>query len=192
MYPSRRCEALVNRDVCRVGQENSKVGQWEKATWPHLQGLAQNCPEAGIHFQGIFNHLHSANSGLMAYPYTETVVYNRKKDQESTTGKWFAELIKPNPWYNKVVPNVRVSKKHTDNITANTLAASIVSCLKTNSKTASTMPTASLQSASTRLFIYPGSWANAGRTASNSKERSWGISPRQRSCIIQEARRMLS
>lgn len=43
--------------------------------------------------------------------YTETVCYNRIKDQESTTGKWFAELIKPNPWYNKVVPNVSVVKK---------------------------------------------------------------------------------
>lgn len=53
MYPSKISETLVNRDVSRVGQEDSKVGQWEKATWPHLQELAQNCPEAGIHFQGI-------------------------------------------------------------------------------------------------------------------------------------------
>jgi hypothetical protein len=49
-------------------------------------------------------------NGLTAYSDTETTVYNRKKDQESTTGKWFAELIKPNPWYNKVVPDVSASK----------------------------------------------------------------------------------
>jgi hypothetical protein len=35
-----------------VGAENSKLGQWEKETWPHLRDLAQNFPEAGIHFQG--------------------------------------------------------------------------------------------------------------------------------------------
>jgi hypothetical protein len=51
------------------------------------------------------------NSEIMADSYTEAVCYNRKKDQESTTGKWFAELIKPNPWYKKVVPNVSSSKQ---------------------------------------------------------------------------------
>lgn len=124
MYPSKISETFVNRDVSRVGQENSKVGQWEKATWPHLQELAQNCPEAGIHFQGILNHLHIVANGLMAYLYTETMVYNRKKDQESTTGKWFAELIKPNPWYNKVVPNVSISDKYPAPIIAHTLVVS--------------------------------------------------------------------
>lgn len=34
----------------RVGAENNKVGKFEKATWPWLRDLAENCPEAGIHF----------------------------------------------------------------------------------------------------------------------------------------------
>lgn len=35
-----------------------------------------------------------------------TLIYNRKKDQESDTGKWFAELTQPDPWYKDVVPDV--------------------------------------------------------------------------------------
>lgn len=100
-------DKILANVIHRVGQENSKIGQWEKATWPHLQELARNCPEAGIHFQGMF---HPAYFKLVTYPCTDTVCYNRKKDQDSTIGKWFSELIKPNPWYNKVVPNVSVFK----------------------------------------------------------------------------------
>lgn len=33
-----------------MGAENNNVGKFEKATWPWLRDLAQNCPEAGIHF----------------------------------------------------------------------------------------------------------------------------------------------
>lgn len=44
----------------RVGLENDKIGRWEKLTWPHLEELAVNCPEAGIHFQGKFRLLAKA------------------------------------------------------------------------------------------------------------------------------------
>lgn len=35
----------------------------------------------------------------------EAVVYNREKDQKSTTGEWFAELVKVDPWFRDVVPD---------------------------------------------------------------------------------------
>lgn len=35
-----------------------------------------------------------------------TVVYNREKDKQSATGQWFAELLKKEPWYKDVVPDV--------------------------------------------------------------------------------------
>lgn len=39
-----------------------------------------------------------------------TVVYNREKDKQSATGQWFAELLKKEPWYKDVVPNVHTYK----------------------------------------------------------------------------------
>lgn len=38
---------------------------------------------------------------------SETIVNNRKKDRQSPTGKWFAELTEKEPWYKDVVPDVR-------------------------------------------------------------------------------------
>jgi len=63
--------------------------RWEKNTWPELARLAKEVPEAGIHFQN-------------------TVVLNRKKDLESTTGQWFNELLSTTPWFKDVVPDFRV------------------------------------------------------------------------------------
>lgn len=62
--------SFIDIDVFRVGQEDHKIGQWEKATWPHLQELAQNCPEAGIHFQGNFAGLY--HHSPMAYTSIQT------------------------------------------------------------------------------------------------------------------------
>ncbi|OJJ50872.1 hypothetical protein ASPZODRAFT_126836 [Penicilliopsis zonata CBS 506.65] len=71
-----------------TGAPGSDHAEWERATWPALSELAQNQPEAGIHFQ-------------------PSIVYNREKDQNSNTGKWFAELTREDPWYKDVVPDFR-------------------------------------------------------------------------------------
>ncbi|KAB8078188.1 FAD dependent oxidoreductase [Aspergillus leporis] len=71
-----------------VGKAGSSHARWERNTWPALKELAEKWPEAGIHFQ-------------------DTVVYNRKKDQESATGQWFSELVQKEPWYKEVVPDFR-------------------------------------------------------------------------------------
>lgn len=42
-----------------------------------------------------------------------TIIYNRKKDQESATGQWFSELVQPNPWYKDVVPDVCGARRYT-------------------------------------------------------------------------------
>lgn len=34
-----------------MGEDGTTQGRWEKNTWPVLKDLAQNHPEAGIHFQ---------------------------------------------------------------------------------------------------------------------------------------------
>ncbi|KAJ5976435.1 D-amino-acid oxidase [Penicillium waksmanii] len=86
-YDIEYCSPWAGANYFPVGAEDSAVGKWERETWPYLQDLAQNFPEAGIQFQ-------------------DTVVYNRLKDKESITGRWFAELTKPEPWYRSVVPNV--------------------------------------------------------------------------------------
>ncbi|KAJ6005766.1 hypothetical protein N7451_003710 [Penicillium sp. IBT 35674x] len=69
-----------------VGKEGSNHHAWERATWPALKELCEKYPEAGIHFR-------------------DSLIYNRKKDQESATGQWFSELVQPNPWYKDVVPD---------------------------------------------------------------------------------------
>lgn len=43
----------------RVGVQGSAHAEYEKKTWPVLQELAQNHPEAGIHFQRETQHDHS-------------------------------------------------------------------------------------------------------------------------------------
>ncbi|KAF7712592.1 Uncharacterized protein PECH_002840 [Penicillium ucsense] len=71
-----------------VGKKGSHHHAWERDTWPALQEITEKYPEAGIHF-------------------LDAIIYNRKKDQETATGQWFAELVQPNPWYKDVVPDFR-------------------------------------------------------------------------------------
>ena len=55
----------------------------------------------------IFRVVRLPEVGTRADIYlTEAVVYNRIKDAQSATGQWFAELLKENPWYKDVVPDV--------------------------------------------------------------------------------------
>ncbi|KAJ6144629.1 hypothetical protein N7470_008524 [Penicillium chermesinum] len=69
-----------------VGKKGTPHQSWERSTWPVLKKIAENHPEAGIHF-------------------LDAIVENRVKDRQSTTGIWFAELVQQNPWYKDVVPD---------------------------------------------------------------------------------------
>ena len=40
---------------------------------------------------------------------SELTQYNRKKDLESSTGKWIAEALSTDPWYKDLVPNVHIT-----------------------------------------------------------------------------------
>ena len=35
-----------------VSEEGSLAAEWDRNTWPELERLARDHPEAGIHFQG--------------------------------------------------------------------------------------------------------------------------------------------
>ena len=37
---------------CRTGAKGSDQARWEKETWPALEKLAREVPEAGVHIQG--------------------------------------------------------------------------------------------------------------------------------------------
>lgn len=37
----------------------------------------------------------------------ETVLVNREKDKGTSVGSWFVDLMRLDPWYKDVVPNVR-------------------------------------------------------------------------------------
>ncbi|EUC42306.1 hypothetical protein COCMIDRAFT_29064 [Bipolaris oryzae ATCC 44560] len=75
-----------------VGKPGSILQKFERATWPELERLCRQVPEAGIHFQN-------------------TRVYGRKKDAGTATGQWFEELTKEDAWFKDVVPNFRVLPK---------------------------------------------------------------------------------
>lgn len=42
----------------------------------------------------------------------ETVLVNREKDKGTSVGSWFVDLMRLDPWYKDVVPNVRLSIIH--------------------------------------------------------------------------------
>jgi D-amino-acid oxidase len=75
-----------------VGTPGSNLQRFEKATWPELDRLCREVPEAGIHYQ-------------------DTFVYGRKKDAGTATGDWFKELVKEDAWFKDVVPKFRVLEK---------------------------------------------------------------------------------
>jgi D-amino-acid oxidase len=58
-----------------------------------------------LHFQSITFYTPRRDTGA-DINLPETVVYNRKKDAQSVTGQLWAELLKENPWYKDVVPDV--------------------------------------------------------------------------------------
>jgi D-amino-acid oxidase len=41
----------------------------------------------------------------------DTLILNRKKDAQGTTGQWFNELLSETPWFKDVVPDFRVVEK---------------------------------------------------------------------------------
>lgn len=70
-----------------VGKEGSKLRAFERATWPELDRICQEIPEAGVHHQ-------------------ECRVYGRKKDEGTAVGIWFQELMKEDPWFKDLMPGV--------------------------------------------------------------------------------------
>ncbi|KAL8966538.1 MAG: hypothetical protein Q9197_005923 [Variospora fuerteventurae] len=85
-----------------ISEAGTEAAGWDKNTWPELENLAKNHPEAGVHFQGCFAFVRPTRVLLI---HSETAIYHRAKDAHSPTGKYLAEKLKPEPWYKSVVPN---------------------------------------------------------------------------------------
>ncbi|KAH6986644.1 D-amino-acid oxidase [Ilyonectria destructans] len=71
-----------------VSVGGTDAAEWDRNTWFALKNLAENYPDAGIHFQKIN-------------------ICNRKKDIGSATAKWFSELLSPNPWWKTLFRDYR-------------------------------------------------------------------------------------
>src|SRR5690242_20966071 len=71
-----------------VGKDGSKLRAFERATWPELDRICRDIPEAGIQYQ-------------------DCKVYGRKKDEGTATGIWLQELMKEDPWFKDLMPEVR-------------------------------------------------------------------------------------
>lgn len=91
-YDIEYCSPWAGANYMPVSPKGSRAAQWDRDTWPPLEQLAQECPEAGVHFQ-------------------DCTILNRAKDQGSATAKWFSELLSLEPWFKDVVPGFRVLEK---------------------------------------------------------------------------------
>ena len=40
-----------------VSVSGTRAAEWDRHTWPPLEDLARNYPEAGVHFQGRIQHV---------------------------------------------------------------------------------------------------------------------------------------
>ncbi|KOS23191.1 D-amino-acid oxidase [Escovopsis weberi] len=68
-----------------ASDENSR---WERRTWPELQRLAKEAPEAGIHFQKVH-------------------ICRRDKDMAPLRERSMDSMFSEEPWYKDVVPDYR-------------------------------------------------------------------------------------
>ncbi|KAI4121378.1 MAG: hypothetical protein LQ347_006880, partial [Umbilicaria vellea] len=97
-YDIRYASPWAGANYLPVSEKGSKAAEWDRNTWPELEDLARNRPEAGVHFQ-------------------HTEIYVRNKDADKVTAKWFNELLKAEPWFKDMIPDVRVSCIHTSIVT---------------------------------------------------------------------------
>ncbi|KAL8983664.1 MAG: hypothetical protein Q9177_004913 [Variospora cf. flavescens] len=67
-----RC-VIQDYDI-EISEAGTEAAGWDKNTWPELENLAKNHPEA------------------------ETAIYQRAKDVHSPTGEYLAEKLKAEPW----------------------------------------------------------------------------------------------
>ena len=88
----------------KVSLKGTTAAEWDKHTWPVLEELARNHPEAGVHFQGP--PIASVDMTERANWILDCKIYNRLKDVGSSTAEWFAGLLSQDPWWKRVVPNV--------------------------------------------------------------------------------------
>ncbi|KAL2826336.1 hypothetical protein BJY01DRAFT_256046 [Aspergillus pseudoustus] len=91
-YDIEHASPWAGANYMPVSIGGTEAAKWERDTWGPLEDLAAHHPEAGVHFH-------------------DCEIYNRAKDKDSATADWFAELLSPNPWFAKVVPNFRVLPK---------------------------------------------------------------------------------
>jgi hypothetical protein len=52
-----RVEELETDTTYRVSERGTAAARWDRDTWPHLERLARDHPEAGIHFQSNSDRL---------------------------------------------------------------------------------------------------------------------------------------
>lgn len=77
-----------------VSLRDTPAAQWDRDTFPYLVDLARNHPESGIHFQ-------------------KTKIFNRRKDVQSATAAWFADLLSTDPWWKDTVLDFKVMNPFT-------------------------------------------------------------------------------
>lgn len=103
-------------DSYRTSAADSDITAWERDTWPELEKLARNFPEAGIHFQGSFGFifvyfLHRPHAGFLPYFFLKRenlwaeifmvwthivlIYYERERDENQKKAQlWYKDFVR--------------------------------------------------------------------------------------------------
>jgi len=76
-----------------VSAAGTREQEWDKITFYELWKLAKSVPAAGIHVQN-------------------SLIYRRKKDQDTVITEWQETLLSSDPWFKDLVPDFRTLQKH--------------------------------------------------------------------------------
>ena len=69
-----------------VSIRGTKAAEWDRNTWAPLEDLAQNHPEAGIHFQGMLENAPFSHSNLTRAKSARYSVVRKIKDPPPQSG----------------------------------------------------------------------------------------------------------
>ncbi|CAG9981050.1 unnamed protein product [Clonostachys byssicola] len=110
-YNAEYASPWAGANVLPMASEKNSL--FERRTFPELQRLAREVPEAGIHFQGTFllqKHFSRRKNMIFdSQSPTDVCIYRRQSEIDKIKAGTFRSdgLFLPNPWYQSMVDNFR-------------------------------------------------------------------------------------
>ncbi|KAI9772532.1 MAG: hypothetical protein M1840_000737 [Geoglossum simile] len=112
-YDAEYASPWAGANYMPTSLRGTEAAEWDRNTWYEFYHLAEEVPEAGVHFQGreiLYQWLRTIVIEQSVCP-VDLVVYSREKDAHSVASDWLAELLSADPWFKDMVPNFHVVPK---------------------------------------------------------------------------------